>query len=507
MQKIKEVLRLRHELNLDQRQIARSCAISVSTVHEYLKRAEAAGIGWPIPAEWNDTQLQTALFPPATAPARSCKDTLDYAQIPQQLRDNRHVTLQLLWQEYREANPNGYRYSRDCELYQRWRKKQDVVMRQQHTPGEKAFIDWAGATFPIHDRHSNTVRQASLFVAVLGASSYTDAELTRDQQMESWIRAHENAFAFWGGVPALTVPDNTKTGVTKACRYDPDVNPTYQNFAVHYGFGVVPARPYRPRDKAKVESGVQIAQRWILAVLRHRRFYSVAEANEAVRELLVTLHQRPFRKRDGSRASLFADLDKPALRPLPDEPFALSQWSQARVNIDYHIAFDGSFYSVPYNLVHELVEVHSTATTVEILHQGTRVASHRRSRTRGQAMTTHEHRPHSHQAHLEWTPSRILQLGEKSGPFTVKPPERILADEPHPEAGYRACLGVIRLAKQDSATRMEAAAERALLTGACRLRSVESILRNSLDRLPMEVPDQSAPPPEHDNIRGAEYFE
>lgn len=269
----------------------------------------------------------------------------------------------------------------------------------------------------------------------------------------------------------------------------------------------MPARPYRPRDKAKVESGVQIAQRWILAVLRHRRFYSVAEANEAVRELLVTLHQRPFRKRDGSRASLFADLDKPALRPLPDEPFALSQWSQARVNIDYHIAFDGSFYSVPYNLVHELVEVHSTATTVEILHQGTRVASHRRSRTRGQAMTTHEHRPHSHQAHLEWTPSRILQLGEKSGPFTVKPLERILADEPHPEAGYRACLGVIRLAKQDSATRMEAAAERALLTGACRLRSVESILRNSLDRLPMEVPDQSAPPPEHDNIRGAEYFE
>jgi transposase len=320
MQKIKEVLRLRHELNLDQRQIARSCAISVSTVHEYLKRAEAAGIGWPIPAEWNDTQLQTALFPPATAPARSCKDTLDYAQIQQQLRDNRHVTLQLLWQEYREANPNGYRYSRYCELYQRWRKKQDVVMRQQHTPGEKAFIDWAGATFPIHDRHSNTVRQASLFVAVLGASSYTDAELTRDQQMESWIRAHENAFAFWGGVPALTVPDNTKTGVTKACRYDPDVNPTYQNFAVHYGFGVVPARPYRPRDKAKVESGVHIAQRWILAVLRHRRFYSVAEANEAVRELLVTLHQRPFRKRDGSRASLFADLDKPALRPLPDEP-------------------------------------------------------------------------------------------------------------------------------------------------------------------------------------------
>ena len=506
MRKIKEVLRLRHALNLDQRLIARSCSISVSTVHEYLKRAEAAGVGWPIPAEWNDTQLQTALFPAAASPARSGKDTLDCAQIQSQLRDNRHVTLQLLWQEYREANPNGYRYSRYCEIFQSWRKKQNVVMRQQHTPGEKAFIDWAGATFPIYDRHSNAVRQASLFVAVLGASSYTYAEVTRDQQMESWIRAHENAFAFWGGVPALTVPDNTKTGVTKACRYDPDVNPTYQNFAVHYGFGVAPARPYRPRDKAKVESGVQIAQRWIVAVLRHRRFYAEAEANEAVRELLVQLNQRPFRKRDGSRASLFAELDKPALRPLPGEPFELSQWSQARVNIDYHIAFDGSFYSVPYNLVHELVDVRSTATTIEILHQGTRVASHRRSRTRGQAMTTHEHRPHSHQAHLEWTPSRILQWGEQSGPFTAKLLERIMADKPHPEAGYRACLGVIRLAKQYSATRMEAAAERALLTGACRLRSVESILRNSLDRLPIAAADQPAPP-DHDNIRGAEYFE
>lgn len=249
MRKIKEVLRLRHELNLDQRQIARSCAISVSTVHEYLKRAEAAGVDWPIPAEWNDTQLQTALFPASATPARPCKDSLDCAEIQRQLRDNRNVTLQLLWEEYREANPNGYRYSRYCESFQSWRKKQNVVMRQHHTPGEKAFIDWAGAKFPIYDRHSHAVRQASLFVAVLGASSYTYAEVTRDQQMESWIRAHENAFAFWGGVPSLTVPDNTKTGVTKACRYAPDVNPTYQNFAVHYGFGVVPARPYRPRDK------------------------------------------------------------------------------------------------------------------------------------------------------------------------------------------------------------------------------------------------------------------
>lgn len=507
MRKIKEVLRLRYELNLDQRQIARSCSLSVSTVHEYLKRAEAAGVGWPLPTGWNADGLQSALFPPSAAPVRPRKDPLDYEEIQRQLRAHRHVTLQLLWEEYRAANPEGYRYSRFCELFQRWRKKQSVVMRQQHTPGEKAFIDWAGTTIPIYDRHSGAVRHASLFVAVLGASSYTYAEITRDQQMESWIRAHEHAFAYWGGVPSLTVPDNTKTGVTKPCRYDPDLNPTYQNFAVHYGFGVVPARPYRPRDKSKVESGVQIAQRWIVAVLRHRRFHSEAEANEAVRELLIKLNEKPFRKRDGSRASQFAKLDKPALKPLPGEPFDLSDWSQARVNIDYHITFDGSLYSVPYNLVQEVVEVRSTATTIEILHKGSRVASHLRSRIRGQVITNHEHRPHSHQAHQEWTSSRILQWGEKAGPFTAKLMERIMADKPHPEMGYRACLGIIRLTKQYSAPRMEAAAERAVRTGACRYKSVESILKNSLDRLPLPSPEPAVPPSDHDNIRGAEYFE
>lgn len=507
MRKLKEVLRLRFELNLDQRQIARSCSISVSTVHEYLKRAEAAAVGWPVPTDWSDARLQAALFPPTAVPTRPCKDTLDCNQIQQQLRTNHHVTLQLLWEEYHATNPNGYRYSRYCEIYQRWRSKQSVVMRQHHIPGEKAFIDWAGATIPIYDRHSTAVRQASLFVAVLGASSYTYAEVTRDQQMESWIGAHEHAFQFWGGVPSLTVPDNTRTGVTKASRYDPDINPTYLNLALHYGFGVVPARPYRPRDKAKVESGVQLAQRWIVAVLRHHRFYSEADANEAVRPLLNRLNQRPFRQRDGSRHSQFLELDKPALRPLPTEPFDRSEWAQARVNIDYHITFDGSLYSVPYNLTHELVEIRSTATTIEILHQGSRVASHLRSRTRGHVSTTPEHRPHSHQAHLEWTPSRILEWGEKAGPFTAQLLERIMADKPHPEMGFRACLGIIRLAKQYSDPRMEAAAERALRTGACRYKSVESILKNSLDRLPLVPSGEPASPTGHDNVRGAEYFE
>ena len=508
MRKIKEVLRLRYELKLDQRKIARSCSIAGSTVHEYLKRAEAAQVSWPLPEGWDDTQLEAALYPNGEPESRPQKSPPDFAAVHEQLRTHRHVTMQLLWEEYREANPDGYRYSRFCELYQRWRKKLDVVMRQEHKAGEKAFIDWAGSTIPIYDRATGLAWQASLFVAALGGSSYTWAEVTRDQQMESWLRAHMHAFDYWGGVPALAVPDNTKTGVSKAHRYDPDINPTYHNFAVHYGFGVLPARPYKPRDKAVVENAVQVAQRWIIAALRHRKFFSLEEANQAIGELLHRLNHRPFRKRDGNRASVFESFDKPALKPLPGEPFDMSQWSRARVNIDYHVAFDANLYSVPYNLVHEAVEIRSTPTTVEILHKGTRVASHLRSRGRGQTITNHEHRPKSHQAHLEWTPSRMVQWAHTIGPYTAQLFQRMMADKPHPEMGYRGCLGVIRLAAKYSHVRMEAAAERALLTGACRYRSIESILKNSLDQQPL--PSSAAPPAApspHDNIRGAEYFE
>ena len=511
MRKIREVMRLRFELHLGYQQIGRSCSIAVSTVHKYLRRAEAAGLTWPLPDDWDETRVEAAVFPrsqPLTKEQPPARTPPDFTAMHEQLRSHRHLTLQLLWEEYREANPAGYRYSRFCELYQRWRSKLDVVLRQEHQAGEKMFVDWAGATLPVYDPRSGQSWQAPLFVAALGASSYTFAEATRDQQMESWLRAHVHAFEYWGGIPALAIPDNTKTGVTKAHRYDPDLNPTYYNFALHCGFGIVPARPYKPRDKAKVESAVQVVQRWIVAALRHHKFFSLEDLNSAIRELLKRLNHRPFRQREGSRATVFAALDKPALKPLPTEPFDLSEWSRARVNIDYHVVFDANLYSVPYHLVHELVEIRSTPTTVEILHRGTRVASHLRSRGRGQVSTNDEHRPKSHRAHLEWTPSRMVHWAEAIGPHTAQLFERILADKPHPEMGYRGCLGIIRLAQKYSAQRVEAAAERALLTGACRYKSVESILRNSLDRQPpSSLPPPSATPPPHDNIRGAEYFE
>ena len=512
MRKLAEVLRLRFELKLSYQQIARSCSIALSSVHKYLTHAQVAGIGWPLPDGWNDDKLKAALFPPKAAIVEPAQRTLpDFAAIHEQLRSDKNVTLMLLWTEYKEANGdlNAYGYSRFCELYQRWCSKLDVVLRQEHKPGEKMFVDWAGATIPVYDRHNGEVSQAPLFVAALGASSYTWAEATRDQQMESWLRAHVHAFEHCAGIPAMVVPDNTKTAVTKAHRYDPDLNPTYYNFAQHCGFAIVPARPYKPRDKAKVESAVQLAQRWIVAVLRHRKFFELEDLNVAIRDLLAKLNQRPFRKKEGTRASVWEAVDKPALQPLPVAPFDLSEWSKARVNIDYHIAFDANLYSVPYNLVHELVEIRSTPTVVEVLHKSLRVASHIRGRGRGQTITNEEHRPKSHRAQLEWTPSRMVDWAAKIGPHTASAFERIMSEQTHPEAGYRGCLGIIRMAKRYSNARVEAACERALLAGACRYKSIESILKTGLDKAPLETTPSSPQPsstPPHDNIRGSEYF-
>jgi transposase len=508
MRKTKEVLRLRFELGLKQREIARACSISQGAVHNYLKKAAAAGIGWPLPEGWNEKRIDETLFSKPAPVENTGKRTFpDFPSIHEDLQRHSHLTLRLVWEEYRQAQLEGYGYSRFCELYGRWLRKQDVVLRQQHTPGEKGFVDWAGAKISVHDPETGEIWLASLFVMVLGASSYTYAEATRDQQMAAWLGAHIHAFEYFGGVPRLLVPDNPRTGVSRACRYDPDLNPTYQEMAMHYSLGVVPARPYRPRDKAKAEVGVQVAQRWIVAALRHRTFFRLEDVNQAIRELLERLNHRPFRKRDGSRAGLFAAVEKSALRPLPAERFDLSQWSRARVNIDYHIVFDANLYSVPYHLVHELVEIRATPTTVEVFHKGERVASHVRGRGREQVFTQKEHRPKSHQAHLEWTPSRMVNWAEKIGPHTARLCERILSEKPHPEMGYRSCLGIIRLASQYSPARLEAAAHRALEVGACRYKSVESILKNSLDQQPLPNEPPSPPPaPPHDNIRGAEYF-
>jgi transposase len=506
MRKIKEVLRLKFELGLGNRQIARSCSINHNTVADYLRRAKAAGLDhWPLSADVDEATLERRLFPgPRSHPA--VRPVPEWAVIHDELRRNKHVTLQLLWQEHKQSNPAGHSYSRFCELYQHWSAKLDVVLRQEHRAGEKLFVDYAGAKVPIIDSKTGTIQEASIFVAVLGASSYTFAEATWNQDLPSWIGSHVRALDYFQGSPAVIVPDNLKNAITRPCRYEPDLNPTYQEMAAHYGIAVIPARVRKPRDKAKVETGVLIVERWILAALRKQRFFGLAGLNQAIRELLERLNHRPFRKLEGSRASRFENLDRPALRPLPSEPYVFCQWKTARVHIDYHVEIEDHYYSVPYALLHRQVDVRYTALTVEIFHRGQRVASHRRSTRRGGHTTVDTHRPKSHQRYLEWTPERLVRWATTVGPSTAQLVDRILQSKPHPEQGFRSCLGILRLGKTYGVDRLEAAAQRALNRDACSYQSVKSILKTSLDRQAELTPPPDKPPLHHSNVRGTDYF-
>ncbi len=504
MRQIQEIIRLKHQSKLSIREIARSCSLPASTVGDYLKRAEAAGIGWPLPDGQTEKELLDRLLAlPAQASSLSVP-LPDWPCIHKEMA-RKGVTLMLLWQEYRQGQPEGYGYSRFCELYQRWADTLEPVLRQIHQPGQKMFVDWAGQTVPIHNAQDGSLSQAHLFVAVLGASNKTYVEAFENEQLSAWIRAHCNAWAFFTGVSRVTVPDNLKTGVIHPCRYEPLLHRSYQELAEHYGTVIIPARIKKPRDKAKVEGGVLIAERQILAVLRDQRFFNVGELNQAITPLLAKLNEQPFQKLEGSRNSWFESLERSQLLPLPAMPFELGAWSKATVNIDYHVVVDHHLYSVPYRLIHQQLDVRLTDTTVELFAQGKRVAAHRRSHVPGTPTTLEEHRPKSHQKFLQWTPSRILEWVATIGPQCVLVVQRIMDQRPHPEQGYRSAMGIIRLAKAAGNPRMEAACRRALHFGTCSYGSLKSILQNNLEVEPLE---QEPPPPSpiHENLRGAPYY-
>jgi transposase len=360
----------------------------------------------------------------------------------------------------------------------------------------------------VQDPTTGERRQAQLFVAVLGASNYTYAEASWTQELADWIGSHIRAFEFFGAVPEIVVPDNLKSGVTRTCRYEPGVNLTYEEMAQHYGVAVIPARPRKPRDKAKVEAGVLLVERWIMAALRNRTFFSLGQVNQAIAELLTRLNDRPFRKMAGSRRSLFESLDRPALKPLPSQRYQYGEWKRARVNIDYHVEYGHHWYSVPYQLTQQEVEIRATASTVEVFHKGQRVASHPRSTVEHRHTTTHEHRPKAHQRHMEWTPSRVVEWCGKIGPATASVVDCILASNRHPERGYRSCLGIIRLGDKYTPPRVEAAARRAIALNVCTYQSLKSILENNLDGQAPEPAIGSPPPPlDHPNLRGPGYYD
>ena len=508
MRKITEVLRLKWDQHLSNRQIAQSCSLSHSTVKEYLLRAQQAGLSWPFSADLDETAIERLLFSATTVSSSDQRKMPAMYDLYQELH-KKGVTLQLLWHEYKEVNPDGYQYSQFCQLYRQWVQKLDVCLRQEYRAGEKLFVDYAGQTIPIQDPFTGKIQTAYLFVATLGASNYTFAEASLAQDLPSWIQSHVHALEFLGGVPHILVPDNLKVGVTNPCRYEPDLNPTYQDLAEHYGTAVIPARIGKPQDKAKVEAAVLLAERWILAALRNHTFFSLAELNQAIAEKLQDLNNRPFQKLPTTRKALFESLDKPALKSLPDSPYEFAEWKKARVNIDYHVEVDRHYYSVPYQLVKQQVEVRLTTTTVEVLFKNRRVASHARSYRPGGFTTLPEHMPKSHQKYLQWTPSRIIQWAGKTGPQTQKLVTTILENRPHPEQGFRSCLGIIRLGQHYSPQRLEAACARALFIKAHSYKNVESILKKGLDRQPLggRPPQPSSPALYHENLRGKEYYQ
>jgi transposase len=503
MRMIREVLRLKFECGLSDRRIAKSTGIARSTIGEYVRRFQAAGLVWPLSEALQDPLLESCLFPPPPSLPREQRPVPDWPGVHAEMR-RKGVTLFLLWQEYKAEHPDGFQYSWFCDTYQAWRSRRDWVMRQTHRAGEKLFVDFCGQTVPITDPHTGEIRSAQVFVAVLGASSYTYAEAVETQGLADWIGAHVRAFAFFAGVPEVLVPDNLASGVTKPCRYEPDINSTYAEMAAHYGVAVVPARVRKPKDKAKVEAGVLLVERWVLARLRHQVFCSLTALNRAIAELVEALNLRPFKKLPGCRRSAFEQQDRPALKPLPTVPYEFAQWKQAKVHVDYHVEVEGHYYSVPHTLVGRKLDLRYTATTVEAFHQGQRVACHPRVDLRGRHTTLESHMP-PHHRHAKWSPQRLIHWAEKSGPATAQLITAILHSRRHPEQGYRSCLGILRLGERFGESRLEAACQRALSIKALSYRSVESILSHGLDAQPL-IPEQPASRPSHDNLRGPEYF-
>src|SRR6266508_3993696 len=502
MRQTREILRQKWSLRRTHREVAQSLRISTGAVGTTVLRVRAAGLEWAHVDPLSDEALHARVYGPPTPPTHH-HAVPDCAYLHAERRKP-GVTLELLHLEYLEQHPDGYRYTQFCEFYRRWCKRRGRSMRQVHQGGEKCFVDYAGTKPSILDATTGEVISVQLFVAVLGASNYTYAEATRTQQVPDWIASHQRAFQYFGGVSTALLPDQLKSGVTVPCRYEPGLQKTYEEFARFAGAVVLPARPGKPRDKAKVEAGVLVVTRWILARLRHERCFSLAALNARIAELLEVLSSRPMRLYRASRRELFERLDQLALRPLPGEAFIYSDWKiSARVNIDYHIELHGHYYSVPDTIIHESVDARLTATTVKIFHRGQRVAAHRRSSVRGRHTTDPAHMPKAHQRHLEWTPSRLIDWARTIGTQTATLVQAILADRPHPEQGYRSCLGILRLAKRYSPERLEAACARAGAVEALSYRHVDSILKHGLDRLTgSEAVPQLTLTPVHEHLRG-----
>ena len=503
MRKLREVLRLKSSTELSVRQISACLGLPRSTVHDYIDRVKVSGLTAKQAYALSDSELSKRLFPKADGATNSV--AIDFEWIHQELK-KKGVTLKLLWLEYKESNQNGLMYSQFCVHYRRWKERCDLSMRQTHQAGERLFVDYAGQTVPVIDPKTSQTSQASIFVAVLGASNYTYAEASPDQSSRSWIASHQNALAYIGGVPQLVVPDNLKAGVVQADRYEPVLNRSYEELASHYRFAVLPARVRRPKDKAKVEVGVQLVERWILACLRHETFFSIEELNRRIRTLLDRLNDRPFSKINGTRRSHFEAYEKNALRPLPSKQYEFAQWSQQKLAKDYHILIDHHHYSVPHKYVGDQVEMRLTDSAVEIYANQNRIAAHIRSYEAGGNTTQRAHMPANHREYARWDHDSLMDWASNVGWATRAWMQALFDRYPQVQLAIRSAVGLTRLAHQYESSRLEAACLRAVHVGGIRLSSVRSILDSGLDRQPLPKEDIKLVPIKHTNIRGSAYF-
>ena len=506
MRNIREVLRLRLDSRLTIRQISASTRTSVGAIQKLLKQAESQGLSWPLPAEMDDARLAAMFYPGTDTNSTGRFQLPDWPAVHQQLK-RKGMTKQLLWEEYTVEHPTRcYSYSQYCDRYARWRRLQKRSMRQLHKAGEKAFIDYAGPTVNYIDPRTGECKEAQIFVAVLGASSFTFAEASASQSLPDWLQSHVNMFEFFGGVVEMLVPDNLRSGVSKACRYDPTTNPSYQQLASHYAVAVMPARPYKPRDKAKAEVGVQLVERWIMMRLRHHTFFSIAEINQCISALLQELNTRPFKQLPGNRQEAFERLDRPALRALPSQRYRYVDIRTVKVNIDYHVQYQQHHYSVPHQYVGEKLELHAGNEVVQIYFETRLVGSHPRKHHAG--MTTDAaHMPEAHRQHHKWTPARLKQWANSIGPDTGNWIGYQLDSKEHPEQAYRICLGLLSLSREYPSVRLNAACRIASREGLVRLKQIKSILKTNRDQLPEEQLDLIVDlPQEHENIRGPRNF-
>ena len=510
MKKIKELMRLKWECGCSNRAIARSLNVSDSTIGDCLQRIKAAGLDWPLPDDLAEEALEEKLYSKIHKIDAEKKGEIDYCYIHKELK-RKNVTLRLLWGEYKAKHPQGLSYSRFCGTYREWQKQKDVWMHQTHKAGEKLFVDYAGHTMPVVNQTTGEVKEAQIFVATLGASTFTYAEATWTQALPDWIQSHVNAFEFLSGCPEIVVPDNLLSGVSKAHRYEPKINSSYHDMSVHYGVAIIPTRVRAPKDKSRVENGVLQVERQILAPLRNHTFFSLADLNQEIRRLLDELNHRPFQKLPGSRFSQFMEIDKPALKPLPLTRYSYAEWKKVKAGFNYHIEIEKHHYSVPFTLAKKDLYVRYNNRTIEIFHQNKRMASHVRSYIAQGYTTDKLHMPPHHKHQADWTPERIVSWGKTIGCETAYVVEEIMKSREHPQQGFRACLGILRFDKRYGKERLEAACKRAHAIGTYSYKSIESILKNNLENKPFpqssSTPAAASAAEPHEYIRGREYFQ